>query len=83
MIKNYFAKVRGPLTDLDTLDLGQINDLIDPLQDALDNVWKDPKIFPQYPQARMEHLFRVTTKMLGARIEKEFKSGKEGDDGIW
>jgi hypothetical protein len=30
----------------------------------------------------MEHLFRVTTKMLGARIEKEFKSDSK-DGGIW
>jgi len=33
---------------------------------------------PAYPQPRMEHFFTVTTKYLGARIEKEFK-----ENDIW
>ena len=35
-------------------------------------------MFPPYPQSRMENLFRVTTKMIGGRIEREFK-----ENDIW
>ena len=66
------------MTELDTLDLGQVSSLVDSLQDTLDQIWRDPELHPAYSQQRMEHLFRVTTKALGSRIEKEFK-----ENDIW
>lgn len=66
------------MIELDNLDLGQVSGLVDNLQDCLDGIWRDQNIHPAYPQARMEHLFKVTTKALGARVEKEFK-----ENDIW
>lgn len=60
------------------LDLGSVTALVDGIQDAFDQVWRDPNVFPPYPQGRMENLFRVTTKMIGGRIEREFK-----ENDIW
>ena len=77
-INRYFQKVSSPISELDSLDLGQVSALVDNMQDALDQIWRDPEIHPPYPQDRMEHLFKVTTKALGARIEKEFK-----ENDIW
>jgi hypothetical protein len=70
--------VSSPFAELDTLNLGQVSSLVDDIQDALDQIWKDPNIHPLYPQDRMEHFFKVTTKALGSRIEKEFK-----ENDIW
>ena len=44
----------------------------------MDGIWRDQEIYPAYQQPRMEHFFKVTTKALGARIEKEFK-----ENDIW
>jgi hypothetical protein len=66
--------VAGPLSDVEALELGQITALVDQIQDALDQIWKDSNITPPYPQPRMEHFFKVTSKLLGARIEREFKA---------
>lgn len=72
-INKHFSKILSPIQEIDTLELGQITALVDSIQDSLDAIWRDPSINPQYPQARMEHFFKVTSKTLGARIEKEFK----------
>lgn len=61
------------MADIENLELGQITSTVDQLQDSLDNIWKDPKIMPVYPQQRMEHFIRVTSKLIGARIEREFQ----------
>lgn len=73
LINKHFQKISSQVQDLATLDLGTVTSLTDSIQDVLDQIWRDPNIFPVYPQPRMEHLFRVTTKMIGGRIEREFK----------
>ena len=78
IINKHFQKISSSLTELDNLDLGQVSALVDNTQDCLDGIWRDPEIYPSYQQPRMEHFFKVTTKALGARIEKEFK-----ENDIW
>lgn len=68
-VNQHFARISQPLANIDTLELGQITQLVDQIQDSLDGIWKEAF----YPQPRMEHLFKVTSKTLGARIEREFK----------
>lgn len=57
---------------MDQMDLGSITAFTNQVQDALDQVWQDPQIYPVYSQTRMENLLRVIGKQLGARIELEF-----------
>lgn len=45
---------------------------MDQCEETLDNIWRDDQIQPAYPQARMEHFFRVLTMSFCSRIEKEF-----------
>ena len=78
MINKHFLKISTQLSELESLDLGQVSALVDNTQDCLDGIWRDQEIYPAYPQARMEHFFKVTTKALGARVEKEFK-----ENDIW
>ena len=54
------------------MELGQITAFINQVQDALDAIWQDPKISPYYSQVRMENMFRIISKTLGARVETEF-----------
>jgi hypothetical protein len=58
--------------------LGTITGYIGPIEDTLGNIWTDPDIFPEYPQVRMENTFRVISKAIGGRIEREFK-----ENDIW
>lgn len=54
------------------MELGAITAFVNQVQDSLDQIWQDPKISPYYSQTRMENMFRVISKALGARIEAEF-----------
>ena len=54
------------------MELGAITGFINQIQDTLDAVWQDDKIFPVYSQTRMEKLMLVIGKAFGARIEQEF-----------
>jgi len=78
VINKHFARISQPISELENLDLGSVSALVDNIQDSLDQIWRDPSIYPVYSQPRMENLLKVTTKALGARIEKEFK-----DTDIW
>jgi len=54
------------------MELGGISAFTNQIQDALDQIWQDPKIHPVYSQTRMENMFKVISKALGSRIEVEF-----------
>lgn len=41
LINQAFAKIAGPIAQVDTLELGQISPLVDSMQDALDAIWRD------------------------------------------
>ena len=71
-INQHFAKVAKNFSDLDQMELGAITGFINQIQDTLDAVWQDDKIFPVYSQTRMEKLMLVIGKAFGARIEQEF-----------
>lgn len=57
IITQAFSRIASPISELDTLELGQISALVDNLQDALDQIWTNQDMSPAYPQARMEHFF--------------------------
>ena len=73
LINKHFGKASKQISEMETMDLGQVSAMVDSIQDALDGIWQDPNIHPVYPQPRMEHFFKVTTRVLGARVEREFK----------
>lgn len=55
------------------MELGAISAFVNQIQDSLDQIWQDPKIFPYYSQTRMENLFKIISKALGSRVESEFQ----------
>lgn len=54
------------------MELGGISAFVNQIQDTLDQIWQDPQIHPLYSQTRMENMFKVISKSVGSRIEREF-----------
>ena len=73
VINAHFSKVAKGFYELEQMDLGSISAFVNQTQDVLDQVWQDKNVYPDYPQVRMENLFRVISKQLGSRIETEFQ----------
>ena len=67
----HLSKISKPLYGVDSMKLVQINDLVDELNDAIDNIWTDDQIDPPYGEERMKHFIKVLTESIRAKIEKE------------
>jgi len=71
----HLAPVATIFKTFEKAELGKIVGYIDTVDMALGNIWTDPKIYPPYPQKRMENMFKIISKCIGARIESAFKKG--------
>ncbi|KAI8908484.1 dynein heavy chain and region D6 of dynein motor-domain-containing protein [Gorgonomyces haynaldii] len=67
----YFAEVLGPLNRdfdrLDSLQLLEFSDLVENVQDALDELWRNTLHDP-YPQERMHHLLDLIVESIVSQL---------------
>lgn len=71
-IQEVLHPIAKDLTDLDSLEVEEIPDLLDECQDVLDELWKH--ISPAYPEKRMRKFLEVITDSVTKSIHRNLTS---------
>ena len=67
------ANFSKDFSNLESLDLSEVIEVVDISMDILDYIWKQND-FPEYPQKRMIHVFDTFGGSIGRYIQKKFST---------